>query len=296
MINLLVIVLEQALLHLPFIIGSYISFSLLKVPDLSIESAYVCGAVMASRVLVCMPHLSIASSLFLVLVAAMIGGVIVGFISSLLTQYGRFPHLLSSIVATGLFQGINLYLSPVYLSLAPFNNPLACCNLIQYHPELCMVGIVSLMIVLGISLLLATQLGYSFGVYGNNPQFFNHYGISTPFVFITGIVIANGLGGLSGYLFAQSNNFVELGMGTGKSLLGLSALILGKGIIRSGSSYSLRVPLVGTGIYFLMQQLLLKIGFDLKYFTAVQALIILCILFYSYRSRSRRFPHSSMGV
>ena len=86
--------------------------------------------------------------------------------------------------------------------------------------------------------LFRTQIGYSYAVYGNNPQFFRNYGISTSFVFITGIMIANALAGLSGYLFAQSNSFIELNMGLGKALLCITALILGKSLVRTKKPFS----------------------------------------------------------
>ena len=136
--------------------------------------------------------------------------------------------------------------------------------------------------------LFRTQIGYSYAVYGNNPQFFSNYGISTSFVFITGVMLANALAGLSGYLFAQSNSFIELNMGVGKVLLCITALILGKSLVSTKKPFSLYIPLVGTSAYFAMQQVLLKMGFNLKYFTAVQALLVLCILVYTYRKQPQR--------
>ena len=49
MIETVLIILEQVLLHFPLILGAYISISLLKVPDLSLESAYVCDAIMGAQ-------------------------------------------------------------------------------------------------------------------------------------------------------------------------------------------------------------------------------------------------------
>ena len=161
------------------------------------------------------------------------------------------------------------------------------------YPELPLLVLIGCIITTLMYLLFKTQIGYAYAVYGNNSQFFKNYGISTSFVFITGVMIANGLAGISGYMFAQSNNFFELNMGLGKALLCITALILGKGFVRIKKPFSIVVPLVGTGAYFSLQQLLLKIGFNLKYFTAVQALLVLCILFYTYRKQQR---NDNLGV
>ncbi|MFI5333495.1 MAG: hypothetical protein ACHQVS_05340 [Candidatus Babeliales bacterium] len=296
MINTLLVILEQSLLHLPLVLGSYISLSLLKVPDLSIESAYVVGAIFGSQVLLGTASWYPWSVLLCVLAASFLGGAIVGLVSSTLTQKGSFPHLLSSIVTFGLFHGINQYISPFYVSLSATFNPLIIHGSLQQHPELYMVAIIGLILTVLIYRLLKTQLGYAYAVYGNNPQFFNNYGISTAYVFITGVVLANALAGVSGYLCAQSTNVVELTMGVGKALLCITVLILGKALVRTSRPLSIGVPLVGTVAYFGLQQGLLKVGFNLKYFTAIQAFIILCILLYTYHKNPHRMSNDNLGV
>jgi putative ABC transport system permease protein len=284
MINTLLIILEQSLLHLPLMLGAYISFSLMKVPDLSIESAYVFGALLGSQTLIGMPSgIPMGLQLLLIIIASMIGGACVGLVSSTITQKARIPHLLSSIITFGLFHGINQFISKAYVSLSALPNPMGSIGLFAKYPELPTLIILGAAISILGFLLLKTQLGYAYAVYGNNPQFFNNYGVSTPYIFITGITIANAMAGISGYLFAQSNTFTELNMGMGKALLCISALILGKALIKTKKPYSIYIPIAGTCAYFALQQMLLKIGFDLKYFTAMQSIIVLLILVYKYR-------------
>jgi ABC-type uncharacterized transport system permease subunit len=79
-------------------------------------------------------------------------------------------------------------------------------------------------------------------------------------------------------------------------LLCITALILGKSLVSTKKPFSLYIPLVGTSAYFAMQQVLLKMGFNLKYFTAVQALLVLCILVYTYRKQPQRSIHDNLGV
>lgn len=294
MLNLILIILEQSLIYLPLVIGSYISFSLLKVPDLSIESAYVFGAVAGAHMVMYMqgmPHLIV---LLLVILASCLGGACVGLVSSLLTREGKLPHLLSSIITSGLFHGINQLVSPVYVSLTNFSNPLFFAGSKQY-PEMITFICIGLTLSLLAVFFFKTQLGYAYAMYGNNPHFFAHYGISTSYVFITGVMLANALAGVSGYLFAQSNSFVELNMGQAKALFCITALILGKAIMPP-KPLLITIPLLGTGIYFVLQQLLLKVGFNLAYFTAVQALLVAGILCYRYRYTSLHGMQDNLGV
>lgn len=281
---------------MPLIFGAYISISLLKVPDLSIESAYVVGAIMGSYAVIATFYLPPSFTLLSAIGASMFGGTLVGLVSSLLTQKGKFPHLLSSIVTFGLFHGINQFIAPVYMPLRTAHNPLVLFNCMPYHPELPVLVLLVCSVGLIIAFVFTRQIGYAYAVYGNNPNFFRNYGISTSFVFITGIVLSNALAGMSGYLFAQSNNFVELNMGLGKALLCISSLILGKEIIPVKKPFSIFIPLLGSFVYFSIQQILLKSGFNLKYFTAVQALLVLCILLYSYQKKSQRFSNDNLGM
>jgi putative tryptophan/tyrosine transport system permease protein len=280
MVETILIITEQALLHFPLILGAYISVSLMKVPDLSIESAYVFGALCASTVLPCVHHLPSLISLPIIICASLIGGACVGLTSGLLTQKARIPHLLSSIITIGIFHGVSQLIAGVYISLSGYANTLTV-DMIPLHPELPLLGIIFILGTLLTISFFKTELGYSLAVYGNNPNFFANYGISSAYIFMTGILIANALAGLSGYLFAQSNGFADINMGFGKLLLCVTALILGKSI--HNKTLSCITPIAGLFGYFTLQQLLLKVGFDLRYFTAVQALVIVAILISQYK-------------
>ena len=295
MIETVIIILEQALLHMPLIIGAYISISLLKVPDLSIESAYVFGAIIGAKVLAYSQALPTGILLPLIALASLGGGMCVGLTSSLLTQKAGLPHLLSSILTFGIFHGIIQFIAGAYQSLSSYPNPLTHFANTQQHPELGVLMLIALIVISLAYLFFKTELGYACAVYGVNPQFFKHYNISTAYIFIAGILLSNGLAGLSGYLFAQSNNFIELNMGIGKALLCITALILAN-VVGRQKPLSVLKPLLGIFTYFTIQQLLLKVGFNLKYFTALQSLVVLVFLLYSYRTNDAKKSIDHLGV
>jgi putative ABC transport system permease protein len=122
--------------------------------------------------------------------------------------------------------------------------------------------------------ILRSQFGKSLAIYGNNPRFFKQHGISTSYIVMGGIALANACAGLGGYLFAQSNGFVDLSINYGVILVCLTALTLGKMAIHQEGP-SLIVPVTGVVAFFILQQFLLKLGMDLKYFNAVQAIFVL---------------------
>ncbi|QQR49742.1 hypothetical protein IPF37_02770 [bacterium] len=297
MTTIALIILEQLCMYLPLIIGGYIAFSLLKVPNISIESAYVFGSILAANFMFVGQSVPFVIYLPMVFVVSFFGGMMVGLVTALLTQYCRVPHLLSSILTIGIFHGINqAVLGNAHRSLSGLRNPLVVSEQFIKNPELIMLLVVGLLLMAGLFFLLRTQLGYSFAVFGYNPRFFEHYGIATNFVVLSGIALANGLAGISGYLVAQSSGFVDTNAGFGMALFCITALILGKSLCFFVQSFSWLVPLIGAVVYCSLQQLLLKVGFNLKYFTMIQSLLVLLMVIQRYQTSRSNKNVNDLGV
>jgi len=293
MLEFIYIISEQVLIHLPLMCAAYISFSLLKVPDLSLESAYVTGALYATVLMRYLPlHLQTVS-LFSLILISLAAGALVGCVSGLLTRFLSIPHLLSAIIVNGMFWGINQIVAGAYVSLSGMKNALIY-DLIARHPELPLLMVIGLSIIALLIFLCRTQLCYAWAVFGSSPHFFRYYGISTHYVFIAGLCVSNALAGLTGYLFAQSTGFADINMGVSKTLFCITALMLGKTVCITKKPIMPLIPIVGCILYFVMQQLLLKVGFNLKYFTAVQALLVLIILMAHARKTGNSVDH--LGV
>jgi len=297
MIQTIMIILEQVCLYVPLICGAYISFSLLKLPDISIESAYVFGAICAYNVIYFTDKFPAGISFFLAIVASIIGGMIVGCIVTLLTRIAHIPHLLASILTIGLFHGINQFvLGGAHVSLSLYNNILSFFSCSAANPELSILLIISAFVIVLLYLFFKTQIGFCGVVYGNNPSFFEHYRISSHFIVAIGLIISNGLAGLSGFLVAQTTGFVDINAGFGIPLFCVTTLILGKLLTRfSRSLIKIGMPILGLVCYMTIQQLLLKVGFNLKYFTMVQSIIVIVLLVYAYRKHTLKV-HDMLGI
>lgn len=287
--NTSLVVLEFVCLHFPLVLGAYFTISLMKIPDLSIEAAYVCGSITGVRMLVMTNDWPLLPAAIVCFGASIIGGLLVGFTSSMLTSKAKFPHLLSSILTAGIFHGINQFLlGTSNVSITSRRNLIGLLNYLRRYPELPSLLIATALLLLAGYFFLRTKLGTSLAVYGNNPRFFENYGISTRFVFISGVMISNGLAGLGGFFDAQASGFVDVNMGAMKALFCINSIILGKTIVGSDKPYSIWVPIIGSLSYFVIIQLLLKVNFNLKYFTMVNSLIVAIILIIKYRQSRMR--------
>jgi putative tryptophan/tyrosine transport system permease protein len=295
MVNIIFNLMEQFCLYFPLIGGAYISLSLLKVPDMSLQSSFVFGAILsalASRFM----HQPSLSMLVVQIVASMLGGIIVGMVVVALTRFGNIPYLLASIITIGIFYGASqIVLGSSYQSLGSINS-LALSTLILQHPELPVLTIVVLLTIVGIKLISRSKLGFCLAAYGNTPTCLSYHGISTTFVYGIGIGIANAFAGLSGYLTSQSSGFVDIHAGSDIVLFAITALILGKTAIRAKVvSLGIGQPIYGLVIYCAIQQALCKSGFNLKYFTAIQAVIVMIVIMNALRKNPQNLT-DSLGV
>ncbi len=269
-------ILEQALILLPLVLGAYLTISLLKLPDFSIESAYLFGAVAA--------FLSKDLPFPVVIASAMCGGMLVGTIVSFLNQILRIPFLLAAIVTNGLFHGITQYTLGSSVKSFSYVFPIA---------EIAFLVIMGACLTILIGRVMLSQLGYSFAIYGNNPEFFSNHKLSSKYVLFVGVIAGHGLAGISGFLFAQSNGFVDLTMNYGIILLCLTALMVGKLLVKINHP-NILVPILGIIAFFVIQQTLLRIGLNLKYFNAFQALFVLGVLLVGQRKKTLTLDH--LGV
>lgn len=263
---------EQVLIMLPLAFGAYVTISLLKLPDFSLESAFLFGAVMA--------YVAKELPLPCVLLSAMGGGMLVALVVSVFNQVLGIPFLIAAIITNGLFHGLTqCVLGTSVTSFHPFESQT-----------------LALFVSLGLTALLffalKSQLGISLAIFGNNPHFFSNHRMSGRYVVILGVLLGHALAAMSGFLFAHANGFVDLTMNFGIILLCISSLMLGKLVIKRAKP-SILLPLSGIVAFFVIQQLLLHLGMNLKYYNAFQALFVLLVLFLG-QKRAVTFDH--LGV
>ena len=108
-------------------------------------------------------------------------------------------------------------------------------------------------------------------------------GINTNYSKVLGLMISNGLVGLSSALLAQYQGFADINMGRGAIVIGLAAVIIGEAIFsRVFRNFALILLSIvfGSVIYYLVLQVVIWLGVDtdlLKMFSAVVVAIFLAI-------------------
>lgn len=206
-------------------IGIYISFRILKKPDLTAEGSFPFGGAVAAALIVNDVHPVLAT------IISFFAGAVAGYLTGLLMTKGKIPGLLAGILLmTGLYS-LNLVVmgrSNISLLNRPRITGLVN-NYISLPMDFDAIIIALFMLSIVLSLLIyffKADAGQALIATGDNEKMARSMGISTDNMKMLGLALANGLVGLSGALIGQYNGYVDISMGIGVFVIGLAAVII----------------------------------------------------------------------
>lgn len=211
-------------------LGVFLSFRVLDFPDLTVDGSFPLGAA------VCAVMILAGIDPWLSTVAAIAAGAGAGLVTAFLNVRFKILHLLASILTMIALFSINLRImgrpNVAILANDTVLTPFYDLGLDSYLVRPLFLAV--LVVVVGV--LLARFLGTDFGLAmratGANPTMARAQGISTNLYIYSGMALSNGLVGLAGALFAQTNGFADVTSGVGTIVVGLAAVIIGETILR----------------------------------------------------------------
>ena len=219
---------ELGLVNALTVLSLFLSYSMLNVCDLSTDGCFTLGAAVGALV-------AIAGYPWLSLPAAMLAGVISGFVTATLqTRMGVQSLLAGIVVNTGLYS-INMLLTgnkatlpmnkvPTIFSMA--RDLLKDTPLAGQSTLIVMLVIVALVVVF-LCWFLKTKLGLAIRATGSNADMVRSSSINPTFTTTVGLCISNAFTGLSGCLMAQQQKNFEINMGSGMVTVALASLLIG---------------------------------------------------------------------
>jgi len=219
---------ELGLVNSLTVLSLFLSYSMLNVCDLSTDGCFTLGAAVGALV-------AIAGFPWLSLPAAMLAGMISGFVTATLqTRMGVQSLLAGIVVNTGLYS-VNMALTgnkatlsmnkvPTIFSMA--KDLLKGTPLAGQSTLLVMLVIVALVVVF-LCWFLKTKLGLAIRATGSNADMVRSSSINPTFTTTVGLCISNAFTALSGCLMAQQQKNFEINMGSGMVTVALASLLIG---------------------------------------------------------------------
>ena len=258
----------------------HLTFRVLEMPDLTVEGSIILGAATAARMIYDGHNPFLATAL------AMCVGCIAGFITGVLHTKFKIPPILAGILTM-----LGSYSVVIRIMGMRSNVPLL--RMVTVYTFLENMGLSNrnAVIVVGFCFLLVfgtllycfygTEIGAALRATGNNRQMVKAQGVNTDVMIILGLMVSNGLVGLTGALVAQNQGFASVDMGVGTIVFGLAALVIAEVLFRVRRFWVRMITLViGSILYRLIIALVLEMGMaptDLRLFTAITIVIALIL-------------------
>lgn len=285
--------LEVGLIFSLVALGVFISFRLLRFPDLTVDGSFPLGGA------VCAVLIANGMDPFLATLIATLAGALAGMVTAVLNVHLKIMDLLASILMMIALYSINLRIMgrpniPLIMEPTMFSilQP-------EWLADYIARPLILLVIVLLAKFLLdayfSTRQGLAIRATGSNPRMSRAQGVNTGAMVILGMAISNALVGLAGALFVQTQGGADISMGIGTIVIGLAAVIIGESIIPARRIIYLTLAVViGAVIYRFFIALALNSDFiglqaqDLNLITAVLVVIALVIPLLKQRLTRRR--------
>lgn len=220
------------------VLALFVSYVMLNVCDLSTDGCFTLGACTSAVVAILgHPYLSI--------IAAMIAGVISGFVTAILQTKMGINSLLSGIIVnTGLYSvniaimsGSSLLNMNKTITVFTKMKDLLDGTILSSYYRLIVSLIAVILVVVFLSIFLKTKIGLAIRATGNNKDMVKTSSINPDFTTIVGLCIANSFTALSGCLLAQSQRSVDINIGSGMLTIALASLLIGSTIVRKANIF-----------------------------------------------------------
>ena len=266
-------------------LGVFVTFRLLDIADLTVDSSFATGGAVTVMLLLA------GWPAWAALLAAILAGVLTGLCTGWLHTKLGIPAILAGILTQFSLYSINLRImgksnTPILAKGTVFSAVSNMTGLPQSTVAIILGILLAVAIVAILYWFFGTEIGSALRATGNNEYMIRALGVNTNSTKMIALVLSNALIGLSGALICQSQKYADIGMGTGAIVIGLAAIVIGEvlGRLLPGglTQFSVRLAsaVFGSVVYFLIRAIVLQLGMDandMKLLSAVIVAVALCV-------------------
>lgn len=259
---------ELGLIYSLMVLGLFISYRILNIPDLTVDGSFTLGAAVAVTA-------TLAGHPVLGLLLAALAGAAAGFVTALLQTKMKIQPILAGIITMTALYSINLMVMDNKANL-----PLAQGESIYHNlPGMLLSGLAAIGVAAVLVLFLQTPAGLAVRATGDNEAMVRSSSINADRMKMAGLSIANACVALSGALIAHYNCYAEVRMGIGMVVIGLASLIVGEIavglLVRRANILSGAVAaIVGSVLYRLIIAQALEWNFSSSSLKLITAIIV----------------------
>ena len=264
------------------VLGVYITYKLLDIPDLTADGSFTLGG--------CVTTVAILAGIDPILATLM--GLGAGFLAGAVTGILHTVFEIPAILA-GILTQIGLWSVNLRIMGGKANNPLLKADsTISFFTDALGVTQSQASLLLGVLLVIAvililywffgTEIGSALRATGDNEDMIRALGVNTGHTKLLALALSNALIGLSGAMVAQMQKYADINMGRGAIVIGLAAIVIGEVLLGRAKNFGVKLfsAILGSIVYFIIQALVLRFGIDandMKLLSAIMVAVALAI-------------------
>ncbi|MGI6080401.1 MAG: ABC transporter permease [Candidatus Avilachnospira sp.] len=271
---------SQGVLWGIMVLGVYITYKLLDIPDLTADGSFTLGG--------CVCTVAILSGVNPVLATIMglFAGLLAGAVTGILHTVFEIPAILA-----GILTQIGLWSVNLRIMGGKSNNPLLQTeSMISFVSEntgvsqsqaALIVGIILVVIVIAaLYWFFGTEVGAALRATGDNADMIRALGVNINNTKLIALSLSNGLIGLSGAMVAQMQKYADINMGRGAIVIGLAAIVIGEVLMNRVKNFGFKLfsAVVGAMIYFLIRAYAIQLGLNVNDMQLISALLVAAAL------------------
>ena len=269
-------ILEEGSIYGNMTMGVYISYSVLKFPDLTVDGTFPLGMCVTAALIS-----SGVNPVVACLIAALCGAV-AGCVTGLLHVKLHIADLLSGILVMTAMWSVNLVITrgsavvPFYNMDTIFNSgPVTLLPKGLYTWRVLIVSTVATIIVkIILDYYMKTKSGLLLRATGDNQQFVTSVSKNPGMMKIIGLTIGNACTALSGSILSQVSESANINSGTGIMVMGLASVIIGSSIFKKVKFLSATTKvIIGMILYRACLAVAMQLGLPTNYLKMLMAAI-----------------------
>ena len=257
MTNQILGALELGLVYGLMVLGVFITFRILKIPDLTVDGSITLGMAVCAM-------LTNAGHPGIALIVALIAGALAGCITAFLQTKAKIAPILAGIMTMSCLYSINLLImdngkpnisilgSPTIFSI--FQDATG----LDKHASRIIVSLIVCLVVVGfVEFFFTTHVGLSIRATGDNEAMVRATSISTVKMKWIALAMANACVALSGAIYTQYIGSADVTAGSGTVVIGFASVIIGETICLKKS---LKVQLVSTIVGSVLYRVIIAVA------------------------------------
>ncbi len=273
---------ELGLIYSLMVLGLFLSYRVLNIPDLTVDGSFTLGAAVAVV-------MTLSGHPILGLFAAILAGAAAGFLTAFLQTKMKIQPILAGIITMTALYSINLMVMddkanvPITQQESIYT---AFGSLVGKQAQGMVLSLLVLILAgAAMVLFLKTPFGLSVRATGDNESMVRSSSINADLTKTAGLMGANACVALSGAMIAHYNCYAEVRMGIGMVVIGLASFIIGEiavGIFvkRKGVVSGVVAAAVGSILYRLIIAQALELNFSSSSLKLITAIIVALAMSY----------------